>query len=311
MKTISRRRSSSEKRLLSILAVGVLFVVFVFSPLRLLGGTLEFISWPLRALGALAPNSMRTYFIGMETMRTEREMLQNSLTQREEELSILRGSVTDYEALYNLREQAPESAIMSAVMLTPSQSPYDSLVIDRGEKDGVKIGAIVYANEGRPIGTVTRTLVRSAVVALFSSPGVETNVFVRGADVHAKATGLGGGSLSVLLAHGSKVEEGDAVLMPSLSPSVIGIVEWIDTDPAAPGIIVTVSQEDTLSSLRFVAVDSEPRAVPTLKEIQDNLTQASTTISGFFLPLSELASTTATTTTATSSGTTTNGVEGL
>lgn len=300
MKTISRRRSSTERRLFAIIAVGLIFVTLVFSPFRILGGVLEVVSWPLRALDAVAPQSLSSYFAGIETLKEENGELLRTLSLRDEELGTLRASIADFDALRDIRGKAPSDALVSAVILAPSQSPYDSLVIDRGEADGVRVGAIAFAYEGRPIGVVSRTLPRSSVVALFSSPGIETTVYVRGANVHAKATGQGAGVLAVLVPHGSVVSEGDEVLMPSLAPSVIGVVEYIDTDPSAPGTIVAVSQTDALTSLRFVAIEREPREFPTLDDIRENLRHASTTVDTLFLPLSDLASSTATTTATTS-----------
>ncbi len=272
--------------------MGGVLIALTLSPFRFVGSVLKVVSWPIRVTLSLVPESVSGYFTSKSELIAERNSAQDELTETKHELDALTASIPDYDLLRSLRQGAPEDVIMSAVILTPNQSPYDTLVLDRGTNDGVQDGAVVRAYEGRPIGVVVRAEPTTSVVTLFSSPGIETVVYVRGANTHARAVGLGGGILSVLVPHGAEVHEGDEVLLPSIGTEVIGTASWISDDQSAPGTIVHVPQSDALTSLRYVAVDKEVIAPPTIESITETLKRASLELSQHFIPLGELASTT-------------------
>jgi cell shape-determining protein MreC len=178
-----------------------------------------------------------------------------------------------------MRGDGKDDRLYAGVLITPNVSPYDSLVVDKGSRDGVVPGAVVYRNNATPIGIIAKTDSSTSVVSLFSTPGAQVDVYVRGPNVHAKATGVGAGALEVLLPHGVKVHEGDAVLLPTVRGERIGTVAHITDDPAEPGAVASIVDAFAPASLRFVAIAKEAFTVPSRTIIEGYLREsASSTV---------------------------------
>ncbi|MBI3020213.1 MAG: hypothetical protein HYY60_02710, partial [Parcubacteria group bacterium] len=68
------------------------------------------------------------------------------------------------------RRQFALPFLVARVLVHPGRSPYNTLIIDRGEKDGIKTGAIATLYGDIAIGAVERVTGTSAIIKLFSSP---------------------------------------------------------------------------------------------------------------------------------------------
>lgn len=122
--------------------------------------------------------------------------------------------------------------IAAVVLKRPPFIAYDTIILDVGELDGVKSGDFVYTPSSSLVGDVIEVSNRSSVILLFSAPGRETSVLVGKNSIPTKAIGRGGGNFLAMLAVETSVEIGDQVKIPSLSASVLGVVEHIDVDSA-------------------------------------------------------------------------------
>lgn len=81
-------------------------------------------------------------------------------------------------------------ALLANVIGRPPQSPYDTLVIDVGRSDGVRLEAGVWWPPGVYLGEVVELNQQSSVVELLTSPGVEHAA--RAAGLPLTTTGRGG-----------------------------------------------------------------------------------------------------------------------
>jgi len=145
--------------------------------------------------------------------------------------------------------------IIARVMLRPNRSPYDTLLVDAGENAGVRTGSNVFALGDTLIGTVEAVYKDASLVSLFSTPGREFEARLGGEDISIKLTGRGGGSFEAVIPRAVLVSQGDSVVIPSLSRSVIGYVEATVSDPRDPFVKLFILSPVSFSTLRFVEIE--------------------------------------------------------
>lgn len=124
------------------------------------------------------------------------------------------------------RNPVVEEGLVSRVLVRPSESPFDLLVIDAGFQSGIEVGHAVYANGDVLIGEVTDVYSRTATVRLFSSPGDTHSVTVGGNP--ATAIGLGGGNFEIELPRALDISEGEPVILSQDPYHALGVVERIE-----------------------------------------------------------------------------------
>lgn len=150
------------------------------------------------------------------------------------------------------------STTIAGVIAQPPVLPYDVLVIDRGEADGIRENAPVYASADIVVGFVARTFAHRSVVQLATMPGVTATAYVYGPDVYATARGQGGGVMRVSVPQGVPLARGDVVALPALTGGAFGQIEYVDSVPERPAQYGYVPSPISLQSLRFVRVGARP-----------------------------------------------------
>lgn len=148
--------------------------------------------------------------------------------------------------------------ILAGVVARPPFTPYDTLIIDRGEADGIVRYAPVYIGEHQAAGYVREVSKRNALVTLFSSPDAEATVYVFGPNIFTQAYGEGGGVVRISVPQGMSVAEGDVVLLPGLDAGVLGTVDYVESMPTEPEQRAYVIFDTPLQSVRIVAVGTSP-----------------------------------------------------
>ncbi|MEK7661952.1 MAG: rod shape-determining protein MreC [Patescibacteria group bacterium] len=144
---------------------------------------------------------------------------------------------------------------LARVIMRPSRSPYDTLLIDAGESGGIKIGSKVFANGNTLVGTVEAVYTNTALVSLFSTPGREFEARLGSEDISITLMGRGGGSFEAVVPRALPVSKGDSVVVPSLSRSIVGYVEAVVSDPRDPFAKIFILSPISISTLRFVEVE--------------------------------------------------------
>lgn len=148
--------------------------------------------------------------------------------------------------------------ILAGVIGRPTALPYDVLLIDKGRSEGVSENAPVFAGSDAALGFVASVYEHSAVVALVSTPGYISTVYVYGPNIYTTAIGQGGGVTRIHVPQGVVLSVGNPVVMPSLARGIYGSITAVDSVPERPEQYGYMTSDIPLGSLRFVAVGREP-----------------------------------------------------
>ena len=256
----SFRRSSERKRRV---VVGGLIVLAVLSAVFLsgiLGSGLSYITSPLRSFSTWMGESSGTIPSHFRSQQALIDQIQ-TLEERAESQDDLEAKLLNLEKenrrLRELLGSSEIPRIAAGVIMRPGDTPYDTLLIDRGSQDGILEGAVVFADFDTVIGTVSRVFPKSALVSLVSSPGQKSTVYIYGPDIFTYAEGFGGGVLRVSVPQGIELAVGNPVVLPTIDPGVYGTITHIESLESSPAQYGFVTSPTSINSLRFVAVSSE------------------------------------------------------
>ena len=197
------------------------------------------------------------------TLRAEIDRMQAQVLDR----NLLEEKVMKLEEA--LGRAGSDNRVVASVLVGPGRSPYDTLVIDAGKKDGVEEGflvaasehtvngkvvddVVVYAGAGA-IGTIAEVSDSSAKVKLYSSSGQEHLVLVGANAIPATARGRGMGNFEAKLPQGSTVSLGDTVLFPD-DNLILGTVQLVEEEPSLPFITVFFRTPFNIADIRSVEV---------------------------------------------------------
>ncbi|MBI2039177.1 MAG: hypothetical protein HYT22_02790 [Candidatus Niyogibacteria bacterium] len=169
----------------------------------------------------------------------------------------------------------PERA---AVIFRPPSIPYDQIIIDRGERDGIRTGMSVVApyRQASAIDGETSALLRkqnavSAVDEIFigwvsdvfwdssrvvspTSFGRETDVVLEGSETVAAAVGAGNRELRIRLPRDFPVTIGDRIFSVGSRRQIIGVVAEIAGETSSAIKEARIRQPVNERTLRFVYV---------------------------------------------------------
>lgn len=119
-----------------------------------------------------------------------------------------------------------KNLILAKVLLRPGFSPYDTVVIERGSRDGIFLGDVAYFNS-LAIGEVSEVGNSMSKVTLYSSGGKTFPVNINENKIEVEAVGLGGGTFEIMIPNNIKVEKGEIVTFANNPSKVAGVVEDI------------------------------------------------------------------------------------
>jgi cell shape-determining protein MreC len=180
-----------------------------------------------------------------------------------EEIGILRNKMIDYELLIEennkLKEvlnRIPEnySFTLANILTKPSQSIYDSIIIDIGKDKGVSVGDSVYADSKIPVGLVTEVYDKTSLVTLFSSPDQKTEGYIENSNATVTLVGRGGGNFEMIVPVDLTVLSGDIILIPNSSIEIIAIVDNVISKPNEPIKKVILHSPVNVENLKWVQV---------------------------------------------------------
>jgi rod shape-determining protein MreC len=190
-------------------------------------------------------------------LRLENERLRTALAQARED-EVRAATLTD---LLRLGSQFGSDRLTVANVIARDPSPSRAVVlIDRGTRDGVQSGMPVLGKGGALVGTVERTLERSAWVRLITDPKSAANALIQESRWSAVAVGSPDHTVRMeFLEQGAEVKPGDTVLTSGLGgmyPAglLIGRVAKVEGGPLDVFKRVQVEPAARLASLETVAV---------------------------------------------------------
>ncbi|MCA9325485.1 hypothetical protein KDA23_05490, partial [Candidatus Saccharibacteria bacterium] len=131
-----------------------------------------------------------------ELIAAQRE-LERELAARDGSEYAINQLLVENEELRALLGTASTSRIGAGVIGRPTELPYDTILIDRGSRDGVVENAPVFAGAEQTIGFIGRVYPHTAVVVLATTPGISSTVYIYGPNIYTVAEGMGGGIIRV------------------------------------------------------------------------------------------------------------------
>ena len=126
------------------------------------------------------------------------------------------------------------SFILAVILAKPNQSPYDTVIIDIGNIDGIKEGQKVLARGEIPVGFISAVYETTSLVTLYSNPGQTTEAVLDGSNATVTLLGRGGGNFEMSIPIDLPSDKGSHVILPALSSEVIAVVEDIISLPTDP-----------------------------------------------------------------------------
>lgn len=143
--------------------------------------------------------------------------------------------------------------LISAILLRPPGTPYGTLMIDVGSKDGVREGNLVSSEGSAYIGTVTSVYDTAARVTLFTAPGQTYQGLLRGT-VPVALSGEGAGSMSGQVPAGVEVKAGDPVTIPGITPEFMAVVSAVMKEEGESFQSIYLTSPVNPLELRYVLV---------------------------------------------------------
>lgn len=190
-------------------------------------------------------------------IETQRNLEARIAAQQGSELTLAQ-TLKENDELRALLGNTREKQIVAGVTGYPPYTPYDTLILDHGSDVGIQVYAPVFLGAGRAIGYVRSVTQNGALVTLFSSPGVETTVYMYGPNIFAHAHGVGGGVVRIDVPQGIALTKGDVVILPSLDSGTLGTVDAIESTPTSPEQHAFVTLAAPVSSMHMVAIGTKP-----------------------------------------------------
>lgn len=253
-----KKKKKVKKAAVLIVIAGVVYMLFA-SPISspIVGYLHQAVSpvWKIYTIAEEKLEPLLSYFSSRRSLYIENKELK-------EQLSIIGARLADRSFLYNenltLKEKLGRYAedperILAIVLAKPDRTPYDTLVIDVGKKNGVSAGNIIMI-ENVVLGEVAEVYQASSKVRLYSSYGEQVTVFIGNEAIMAEAKGLGGGNFEIELPQNVDVFIGDSVYISEFDPRILGVVEYINADANDAFEKILFRSPVSLFSLRFVDV---------------------------------------------------------
>lgn len=285
-RTTSSRNSKQRARIRAILAVVGIAVLLLYTK-DILGTLSSMVTLPLYEFKHYLQHSSATvpsYLRDRTALIAEIRELEAQIASQQGITMTLAEAMRENDELRELLRVPPTERIAAGVIARPPYTPYDTLILDQGSEAGIVEHAPVFFGNGIAIGYVRSVTRENALVTLFSSPGVESVVYVFGPNIFARAYGEGGGITRIRIPQGMTVAEGDMVVLPSLDGGVYGTIDAVESTPTGPEQYAFTGLAAPLSSIRLVSVGTRSVEPVTFDEAVLVTEEAARTLFTFPIP---------------------------
>ncbi|MEK7564361.1 MAG: rod shape-determining protein MreC [Patescibacteria group bacterium] len=200
--------------------------------------------------------SISVFFRSKNYLNLENADLQSRLTHNENLMVNYNAVVAENNQLKEiLGRKGERSLILGAILSKPNKSSYDTLVVDVGVDEGIKVGDKVFASGVIPIGRVVDVYTRSSKVVLFSNSRESTEVVVGSSGVFMEMIGRGGGNFEILAPRDFVLEKGAEVVLPGINPYVVAVVDSVISDVRDSSQKVLLITPVNINELKFVELE--------------------------------------------------------
>ena len=214
---------------------------------------------PLWKVGLGVNSSWSGFTAGLRA----KSALESENSALREEIAELKFNLTGFTDISEENAQLKEilgrvgsrEVVLAVVLAKPGHSPYDTLVIDMGSRDGIADGARVFAYGDVLIGNINKVMPKSSIIRLFSSPGEKSDIILPEHDLYLQAVGQGGGSFKISAPRDLEVVDGAELLLPGLERQVLAVVQKTVSDPRDPVKTILAASPVNVQHLRWVEVE--------------------------------------------------------
>ncbi len=151
------------------------------------------------------------------------------------------------------RKKGARELIAARIIARPNQTVYDTLVIDIGSADGVRVGAKVFARGDIPIGSVEETDAHASKVTLYTTSGQTMKASIVGKDISIDLTGQGGGIFQTTLPRDIVIDKATPVV--TIEGDTIAVTEESLADSRDPFQRILFRSPVNMFQLRYVGVE--------------------------------------------------------
>lgn len=254
------RRTSRTRRLRLVVVIGLVFVLLAVVLPRAVSLVASLVITPVVMTEDWLLHSRDTVPMYLrdrnELIAAQRE-LERELAARDGSEYAINQLLVENEELRALLGTASTSRIGAGVIGRPTELPYDTILIDRGSRDGVIENAPVFAGAEQAIGFIGGVYPHTAVVVLATTPGISSTVYIYGPNIYTVAEGMGGGIIRVHVPQGIALEPGNLVVMPTFVSGVYGEIVSVESVPTRPEQYGYAALSTPVAHLRFVSVGTE------------------------------------------------------
>lgn len=257
-KTIVRK-----KKITKIFLVLVIFVVLALALNFGLGSKIfNYIGKPIWVSKKVAVNELSN----LNYLSKSRKSLDLENKSLVEENSKLKISMIDYQILKNENDKlkaligrisSNNNFILGSILTKPNYSPYDTLVIDIGEDEGLKEGLLVYVNGNIPIGVISQVYANTSLVELYSNPSRITHGLIEESNITVELVGRGGGNFEMSLPFEITANKGTSILLPSINLEILAVVEEDISDPTDPVRKIILRSPINIQNEKWVQVKKD------------------------------------------------------
>jgi len=246
----------------NIIGFGVFFILVVIGIFSLTGQFFNFIGRPILEV----KQSIISSFTNAGYLFNTKESLSNENKKLTDENSGIKLQMIDYQILKDENNQlkemmgrvpASKDFVLGNILTKPSNSPYDTIIIDVGEKDRLKIGDQVFANGDIPIGTVSNIYGKTSLISLYTNPGQKTEGFINGLNASVELIGRGGGNFEMIIPLELQVETGTMIYLPGGTSLVVALIDEVISTPTDPFKKVLLSSPVNVQNLKWVEIKKE------------------------------------------------------
>lgn len=228
-------RSYRKKRFVVILVIIFIALFFGFQKglLNKLNPFFSGIARPIWTLENFTADYLAQTFDSKSDLHKQNVLLKAQLAKYEDRITQMQTLEAENDSLKELmgRIKPEYKVVLSAILAKPNQTPYDTLVIDRGSNDGIKPDQLVFAQGNILIGYIESVEQNSAKVLMYSTPGNISQVIYGSTGKYFNARGAGNGTLEVEVSREIDVAVGDQFYYPGLDDTLVGVTRKVDFDP--------------------------------------------------------------------------------
>ncbi|MCF7834234.1 MAG: hypothetical protein K9L98_03140 [Candidatus Pacebacteria bacterium] len=278
---LDKKNKTKKIKIISTVLIGTAFFVYFRSPIfNFFSSTFEFIFVPVvntvNFIGAKVYH-MGTGFRFKDSLLKENTNLKNTIFEFESRMqnyAVLEKENEELKSIFS-RKNEKLNLILASVLAKPRQSIYGTLIIDVGEDEHIKEGAMVFANGNIPIGKISNVGPKMSKVVLFSNNGETNEVVVSvnkspktieieseetekdiSASIHFNLVGRGGGNFQIEAPRDLKFEKGQIAILPGIYPFAVAKVEAVISDQKDIVQKVLLVSPINIQEIRFVQVSS-------------------------------------------------------